>query len=112
MPGNRPPRIKAMTFHVTDTDTGLREAIEAPGDAGLDTAELMIVSLFLRVTVTHTKGKLSHFAIHHQRFGDFDYELFNNDPLVAGYHLANMLRRFSMLRYARWINAKLKEMEP
>lgn len=100
-----------MIITVLNTATGEEEKIPMPWDSfALQGALLDVHAAKCTLTLTHTPGKLSHFAITHQTLGDFDWELFNGLPelpLVMPYYLAALLHRFSPLRFERWRTEKV-----
>lgn len=99
-----------MRFPVVNTVTGRAELVEIRGTAaagGLGDA----VACDLSLSVTHTPGKLSHFALRHPILGDYDSEMFNHDPenpQAMHLHLMSMLQRFTPEKFERWKGTQTK----
>lgn len=99
-----------MKFPVVNTGTGQAELFEV-NSVVASTALGELLELGLRLTITHTQGKLSYFAIQDSVRCDFDFELFNYEPdapQAHPYFLANMLQRFTREKYERWRKQQIK----
>lgn len=100
-------------MYVTETETGNLIMIPLPGENLAALGGWRALSACdCRLTLTHTKGKLSHFAVTHSTLGDFDFEMFNYEPecpIAMPLYLASILQRFTPDRFRRWKKAMGKK---